>query len=496
MSVLIGVSKDSLMSCIDVGETRIHDDLMVSVIYSKADTDSGSDSGESLLVALDMVACGPGFKQFQTIVSAATNITEDKMSFCSSHTHSDMTATWDWEKVAQKIAEHALLAREKAVPARVAYGQQDVGRSYSVNRRFTISEEVGAISVMMPRGTQVDVAEGTEDITDMLRDFYRYGCNIQHPKWFCHGADPADGPETAQASMQLEIDALRDGENILEGPIDADLDVLCFYTMDNELIVTVHRFSCHPVIYTQGYGLDDDPISGDFPYVVSREIEKATGAPAVFMQGASGNIKPMVDVNKSMDDELERVGCGLAQHALNLMEHFVPEDLRCFAFTRTVEEYAIAPDLSQYDEDDSIATAAAYAEQQKQGFEFLELRKALDHNLRVWIASVWLQHIQSAEIGINHLRINDLHMVTIPGELLCEHAIALKSQFPEQQVMVVTKTDSCRAGYIATREHFKLGGYEVATAPFAAGFGESLMDRCAQLISGAHSSLAVAEEHV
>ena len=45
MSVLIGVSKDSLMSCIDVGETRIHDDLMVSVIYSKADTDSGSDSG-------------------------------------------------------------------------------------------------------------------------------------------------------------------------------------------------------------------------------------------------------------------------------------------------------------------------------------------------------------------------------------------------------------------------------------------------------------------
>ena len=78
-----------------------------------------------------------------------------------------------------------------------------------------------------------------------------------------------------------------------EGPIDPELWVARFDTMDGRVLGTLVNFTCHPALHDRS-GLKT--WSADFPGVIADHMAKTYGKQAVcvFTQGASGNIAPPV----------------------------------------------------------------------------------------------------------------------------------------------------------------------------------------------------------
>lgn len=78
-----------------------------------------------------------------------------------------------------------------------------------------------------------------------------------------------------------------------EGPIDPELWVVRFDSLDGTMLGTLVNFTCHPCLHDR---IKIHTWSADFPGVIAQHIAEAFGPQAVcvFTQGASGNIQPPV----------------------------------------------------------------------------------------------------------------------------------------------------------------------------------------------------------
>src|SRR5262249_38985564 len=72
------------------------------------------------------------------------------------------------------------------------------------------------------------------------------------------------------------------------GPADDTVLVAKIQGDDGQLIATVVNYACHPTTLAW----DNTLISPDFPGAMREVVETATGAPCVFIQGASGDLGP------------------------------------------------------------------------------------------------------------------------------------------------------------------------------------------------------------
>jgi len=73
------------------------------------------------------------------------------------------------------------------------------------------------------------------------------------------------------------------------GAVDRDIGILLLLGADGP-IATIFNYACHGVVLG-GQNLE---ISADWIGAAAAEIEAATGAPAPFLQGCSGNINPRI----------------------------------------------------------------------------------------------------------------------------------------------------------------------------------------------------------
>jgi hypothetical protein len=74
----------------------------------------------------------------------------------------------------------------------------------------------------------------------------------------------------------------------------------------------------------------------------------------------------------------------------------------------------------------------------------------------------WLQRVKSGhQIEVTCLRIGDVRMLHLPGELFVEYQLAAKSMRPDLSVMLAAYGDY-GPGYIGTAAAYPEGGYETA----------------------------------
>lgn len=99
---------------------------------------------------------------------------------------------------------------------------------------------------------------------------------------------------------------------LAKGFADKELGILCFYNADG-LLYVIGNYAAHPLA-GHAPGLGGLTISADFPGYFRDYISKETGAEAMFISGAAGDMVPKGDELGS--DAAREVGVGLAKEAI------------------------------------------------------------------------------------------------------------------------------------------------------------------------------------
>jgi hypothetical protein len=93
-----------------------------------------------------------------------------------------------------------------------------------------------------------------------------------------------------------------DGKTVLgvnpEGPVDRQLGVLRLERPDGTLIGLIANYAIHGTALGGGNKL----ISGDVPGFAAQYVERATGVPLLFINGAEGNAAPLHSVGSNIQD--------------------------------------------------------------------------------------------------------------------------------------------------------------------------------------------------
>ena len=90
---------------------------------------------------------------------------------------------------------------------------------------------------------------------------------------------------------------------------------------------------------------------------------------------------------------------------------------------------------------------------------------------------------ESISTFVQALRIGDLGIAAVPGELMVELGLDIKAQSPFGQTTMVIELANDSVGYIPTQKSYDEGGYEPEASVFAPGCGEQIRDVAVALLT-------------
>ena len=102
-------------------------------------------------------------------------------------------------------------------------------------------------------------------------------------------------------------------------PADQTLVVARIFDEQNCTRATLVNYACHPTTL----GWDNDLVSPDFPGAMRELVEESTGAPCLFLQGASGELAPS-EQYVGDTETADRHGRVLGHAAMSLLEMLAP----------------------------------------------------------------------------------------------------------------------------------------------------------------------------
>lgn len=256
------------------------------------------------------------------------------------------------------------------------------------------------------------------------------------------------------------------------GPVDPDVNVLCLRKPGGSTLGLLANYSLHYV----GAGDSERQISADYFGYFSRMIQQMRGEAftAALSNGACGDINN-VDVKGGLRPDnrhyqhTERVAGKVASAALwawNGMAFVQDATVGGALEEVTLERRAVSEaDLARARE----TVERKVGTMEERGFAHHILRTAaLPERLPTWVQA---------------LRVGDLGIVGIPGELFAKLGLEIKRRSPFPQTMVIELANDT-VGYLPTREAFGEGGYEVVSSPFSPGAGEQLVETAVGLLEG------------
>jgi hypothetical protein len=282
--------------------------------------------------------------------------------------------------------------------------------------------------------------------------------------------------------------------------------------LKNGYVASIVNYACHPTTLAWQNAL----ISPDFPGAMREVIEQATGAPCVFLQGASGDIGPRYgyvgDVSAA-----DRNGRILGYSALAALESLVPPATR-YQYTGPVISGATLGTWSHVPLDDKSRAAharwemrrlvvelpyrtdlptLAFAQAEQQRWQLEEQAAHASHDLahardaramaermtRIINRLANLPPGDSFPLPVALLRIGDACWLALE----CEHynmlQRSLRERFGNYPIMVATLTNGARATYLPTRESYGKGIYQESIALVAPGSLEKVVDAASKHIA-------------
>ena len=292
------------------------------------------------------------------------------------------------------------------------------------------------------------------------------------------------------------------------GPVDHEVKVVRLDGLDGQPLAAMVNYACHPITV----GPDAQLITPDYPGVVKRVVEQATGATCLFLQGATGNIGPVRGGARHGLLEYKRLGQILGHEASKVWWDIeVPP--RQERYVRTLESgaplaiYADEPsdepdfrlrvgtrplhlplknlpapekleaDLSGHVErlNELRATGGSEAEiiQETMSAKRAKMRADIAHQLRG-------QTHRTFEAQVFALG-NEIALVGIPGEPFVEIGLQVKENSPFKHTLFSGYSNVGWA-YIPMPDAYPLGGYEVEITPFSPAAAGIVVDESLTLL--------------
>jgi len=212
------------------------------------------------------------------------------------------------------------------------------------------------------------------------------------------------------------------------GPIDPDVFVLRVEDTAGQLVGSLVSFGCHPVCV---YPFLSTAISADYPAYAMRTVEEAEGGICLFALGLAGNIVPRQrDVGPAT-----QIGKAIGAEALRRLQFVnTTADITVAARRRTV----------------TLATK--------------------DDPPR------------EIETEIQVLRLGDVYLLGLPGEVLVEVGLAIKEKAGMEKLFITTITNDS-IGYVCHAEAYHEGAYEPTRGThLAKGAGERIVEQSLALL--------------
>ena len=263
-----------------------------------------------------------------------------------------------------------------------------------------------------------------------------------------------------------KLDDLQQTPQVLgtEGPVDPEMWLARFETLEGIVLGTLVNFTCHPALHNRRGHKDNGEArwSADFPGVIAEHIAEQFGAQAicVFTQGASGNINP---AELFVDDWRERAGV-FGRAAVHAAETAMPvEGPVEVAYARRDVTVALIDPMKQRD------GAISRLGWRPESFEAAKRSAAGKPDTRA--------------IPVSAARIGPMGIATNAGELFVEWGIDIKKRSPAPHTFVSELTNDW-IGYEPTVEAFENEGYEtLAGVAFVTPEGiETLVDTVVELL--------------
>ncbi|MFO1449505.1 MAG: hypothetical protein U1F61_15225 [Opitutaceae bacterium] len=247
---------------------------------------------------------------------------------------------------------------------------------------------------------------------------------------------------------------------------------------DGRLLGTVVNYACHPTTLAW----DNRLISPDFPGAMRETVEAATGAPSLFLQGASGELAP---AEQYCGDAAvaDRHGRRLGHAVLAVLNGWSE---RTQVFDRVVESgaaLAVTRPAAVLITDEASASVQPVSLPLKPMPTVAEIEaKLAGCTDRALGERLWRQRGVRRMVGDGAAldlplwiwRVGEAWVVASPGEAYSQLQTEVRRRFPGRPIVVLNVTNGY-AGYLAPQDHATRDQYSVWQSPFTPGALETLV---------------------
>ncbi|MEA3401788.1 MAG: hypothetical protein U9R79_11160 [Armatimonadota bacterium] len=233
------------------------------------------------------------------------------------------------------------------------------------------------------------------------------------------------------------------------GPSDPEVLVLAAREPKGRLLGLVANFTCHCTL------AGGARFSADYPGAWSDQLERLTGAPLVFLNGAMGDVtqvNPLLDQPQRGEQAIRRFARKLAGETLKLLAdmQFTGEAPIASACETLGIDFR-RPDADQLQRDQETLAEADDGDYSRQ-VVFARERLAL---------AEYIHRVGREPCEIICARVGDFAMASSPGQMFCRFGLDCKQRSPFEHTAFVSLANG-NAGYVPTAEAIEKGGYEPA----------------------------------
>lgn len=234
-----------------------------------------------------------------------------------------------------------------------------------------------------------------------------------------------------------------------DGPVDRRIGLLRLEKEDGSLLALIANYAIHGTVMGGSFM----KISGDAPGVVAEYVEKKTGAPLLFINGAAGNIAPIYSTNPSA--------------------HFLPQ-FRVLLGDKILEANK---KLSATSPEVKLRSGAITVETPRK--EGLGWPEELANYTKTTKAGV-----KMVKLPVRFLKINDdVAIWSAPLELFCEISNEIRDRSPFPYTFYFGYTNGW-LGYLLTEDEYKYGGYEPTVSPYTPAAANDLTESVVNYLQG------------
>ena len=270
------------------------------------------------------------------------------------------------------------------------------------------------------------------------------------------------------------------------GPIDPSLSMVYFESLDKKPVAILVNFALHVAV------VGGNNFSSDFPGVMSNLIGKVKGEEVVtvFTNGTSGNINH-IDVSNSNQlsgfDESQRIGTILADRVLNALNSLRPISITSLKATIQAVNLPVFKVVEKLEMIWAKDVISKFGKPKGSGFadvvsawrilDLVKYQGGLDtrHNSTTTVPLTVDGSALESEVSVIAFG-DQMALVGFPGDAFVELGLGIKLNSPFPFTIVSEQSGNGTLSYIPNKKAFPEGQYEVNSARYRSGGGESLVD--------------------